>query len=138
MSDFVLTSRIKKRIELIKKYTNAGIPVLIFGATATEKTASAEKIFEDDKIIKFSFSAETTIDQLIGCPLIDSSTNNIVFQSGPYFDAYKIGYSLILEGFNLASEEIQQRIETSIDLNSLQLMILSMEVSKFKYIRTLS
>ena len=115
MTDFVFTAEAKKRIALINKYTKLGIPVLLVGETGTGKTLSAEKAFENDKINKFNFSAETTIDQLIGYPSIDSTTNDIIFQRGPYLDAYENGHSLILDEFNLAHEDVLQCIEASLD-----------------------
>ena len=116
MSDYCLTEESQKRIDLIHRLTSASIPVLLIGPTGTGKTASAEYALKNDKIIKFNFSSETTIDQLIGYPTIDeSSSSGIAYHKGPFTEAYENGYSLILDEFNLAHEDVLQCIEGALD-----------------------
>ena len=110
---FIETDEIKYRASKIRRSLDAKIPVLLIGQTGTGKTAIAEYVFEGDEIVQFNFSAETTIDQLIGYPTIENS--KLTFHFGPFADAFINGKSLILDEFNLAHEDVLQCIEAALD-----------------------
>ncbi|EAY06656.1 hypothetical protein TVAG_322760 [Trichomonas vaginalis G3] len=103
----------------IIKFTNSGIPVLLIGPTGCGKTTIAEKIFDNPNgFLKFNFSSETTIDQLIGNLTLDKDSNP-KFEYGTFSKAFKEGIPLILDEFNLAHEDVLQCIESSLDTEEL-------------------
>ncbi|KAI5534875.1 nuclear chaperone required for maturation and nuclear export of pre-60s ribosome subunits, partial [Trichomonas vaginalis G3] len=110
---------IQRKIDEITKFIDSGIPVLLIGPTGCGKTTIAEKIFENrGDYLKFNFSSETTIDQLLGNLSLDKDSNP-KFDYGMYSFAYKEGMPLILDEFNLAHEDVLQCIESSLDTEEL-------------------
>lgn len=117
------------KFEQINNFTLSRIPILLVGPTGCGKTTIARGVLAEqlglqnkeeinDRILQFNLSSETTIDQLIGHLSLDEN-NNPNFVYGEYAKAFKEGYPLILDEFNLAHEDVLQCIEASLDTEEL-------------------
>ncbi|EAY17419.1 hypothetical protein TVAG_320140 [Trichomonas vaginalis G3] len=109
---------LQRKMAEIKKFIDIGIPVLLVGPTGCGKTTIAENILGEVHL-KFNFSSETTIDQLMGNITLKNDSTNTEFHYGMYSTAFKEGSPLILDEFNLAHEDVLQCIESSLDTGEL-------------------
>ena len=136
--NYILTEKAKDRIDKLYTYISRGIPVLLDGETGCSKTLTAEiicklkkenekrnKLGEDSlEFIKFNLSSEVKINDLIKKFVGDkNSLSGIKIVDGPFFKAFKEGIPLILDEINLASEEVLQCIEGSLDSGEINVVI---------------
>ena len=136
--NYILTEKAKDRIDKLYTYISRGIPVLLDGETGCSKTLTAEIICKlkkeneernnsDEKsleFIKFNLSSEVKINDLIKKFVGDkNSLSGIKIVDGPFFKAFKEGIPLILDEINLASEEVLQCIEGSLDSGEINVVI---------------
>ena len=138
--NFILTKNAKERLSKLYNYIRLGIPVLLEGPTGTSKTLSVEiicSILEEEEKLKpvderkkrtlkrFNLSQETKTQDLLGTYIGDqNSFAGIKSVDGPFIEAFRDGYPLLLDEINLASKEVLQCIEESLDSK-----ILSIEIS---------
>ena len=134
--NYILTDQAKERLDKLYTYIKSGVPVILEGETGSSKTLSAEiickyiyemkkdnsetsKISEDETeqmYIKFNLSAETKINDLMQKFIGDkNSLSGLKIVDGPFYTAFKNGLPLILDEINLASEEVLQCIEDTLD-----------------------
>lgn len=123
---FIRTKKAISRIKKVINGINSGIPLLLEGETGTSKTATAKAAAEEigQRPIIFSFSSQTTTDELIG--RISKNTDSwsgFSFIKGKYTEAFENGHCLILDEINLAHENVLQCIEASLDSQTLSLNI---------------
>jgi len=138
--NFILTDKAKERLSKLFNYIRLGVPVLLEGPTGTSKTLSVEiicSILEEEEKLKpvderkkrtlkrFNLSQETKTQDLLGTYIGDqNSFAGIKSVDGPFIEAFRDGYPLLLDEINLASKEVLQCIEESLDSK-----ILSIEIS---------
>lgn len=116
--NFVFTEEARKRLTILFNYLEAGIPVLLEGPTGTSKTLSTEIACEYSgrKLIRFNISSDTKLADLLGRYICDSTSwGGISYSKGPFVIAFEEGHVLLLEEINLASPEIIQFIEKTLD-----------------------
>ena len=123
--NFILTKEAQERRRKIYDFNQSCIPVLLVGPTGTAKTSSAESLHsEDEHLIVFNFSSETTIYDLMGRTISDkSSYGHFTFEEGPFVIAFSQGYPIILDEINLAKSEVLQSIEAALDSDVIQIPI---------------
>lgn len=123
---FIRTKKAVSRINKVINGIKSGIPLLLEGETGTSKTATAKAAAEEigQTTIIFSFSSQTTTDELIGRVSKNTdSWSGFSFNKGRYTEAFEKGYCLILDEINLAHENVLQCIEASLDSQTLSLDI---------------
>ena len=135
--NFILTYDSRNRLDEIFTYVSKGISVILGGETGTSKTLSAEIIsnyiyeknkeknekenntsekYEDKTFIKFNFSREVKINDLIKKLIVNKSSISVIkIVEGPFYKAFKNGMPLILDEINFASQEVLQFIESALD-----------------------
>ena len=149
--NYILTDNAKKRLNKLYTYITNGIPVLLEGETGCSKTLSAEIICKyiykkkkekeeegqmkapnelqkydenDEEFIKFNLSAEVKINDLMQKFIGDkNSLSGLKIVEGPFYRAFKEGKPLILDEINLASEEVLQIIEGTLDSGEINIEI---------------
>ena len=134
--NYILTDKAKNRLDKLYTYISKGIPVLLEGETGTSKTLSAEIICKEifhnkehnqikkESYIKFNLSAEVKINDLIQKFMGNkNSLSGLEIFDGPFLKAFKNGIPLILDEINLASEEVLQCIEESLDSGEINMEI---------------
>ena len=142
--NYILTDKAKDRLDKLYTYISKGVPVLLEGETGCSKTLSAEIICkyiydkkkdenkengkedekEKEKFIKFNLSAEVKINDLMQKFIGDkNSLSGIKVVDGPFYRAFKEGLPLILDEINLASEEVLQCIEDTLDSGEINIFI---------------
>lgn len=122
--NFIETEKSLQRINIVYDGIRSGIPILLEGETGTSKTRTAIKaaIKNHQKPIVFSFSSQTTIEDMIGRMTKDTNSwSGFGFKYGPYTQAFMEGDCLILDEINLAHETVLQCIEASLDSGKLSL-----------------
>ena len=128
---FILTPKAKDRLSKLMNYIKLGVPVLLEGPTGTSKTLSVEiicSILEKEeekkpenqrkkrKLKRFNLSQETKSQDLLGSYIGDqNSFAGIKMVEGPFIQAFREGYPLLLDEINLASKEVLQSIEEALD-----------------------
>ena len=136
---YILTDQAEKRLDKLYTYIKSGVPVILEGETGSSKTRSAviicEYIYEkkkkhnlnkespigpedekEQKYIKYNLNAETKINDLMQKFIGDkNSLSGLKIVDGPFFTAFKKGLPLILDEINLASEDVLQIIEDTLD-----------------------
>jgi len=138
--NFILTGNAKERLSKLYNFIRLGVPVLLEGPTGTSKTLSVEiicSILEEEEKLKpiderkkrtlkrFNLSQETKTQDLLGTYIGDqNSFAGIKSVDGPFIEAFRDGFPLLLDEINLASKEVLQCIEESLDSK-----ILSIEIS---------
>ena len=133
--NFIFTENAIKRLCKLYNYLSLGIPVLLEGPTGTSKSLSVKIICDilGKNLIKFNLSSETTIPDLMGRYIGDEdSWGGITLKEGPYKTAAEKGYVLLLDEINLASENVLQSIEASIDCKEISIEIQGMPLKKIK------
>ena len=116
--NFVLTKNAIKKLKEIKYYIMHNYPILLEGPTGTAKTKSVEIICEEMgvKLKRFNLSSETKTADLFGRYGGDpDSFSGISFQEGVFIEAFKNGYTLLLDEINLASNQVLQSFEECLD-----------------------
>ena len=134
--NYILTEQAKERLDKLYTYIKNGVPVILEGETGASKTLSAEIICkyiyemkkkdkiiletilkeEEKRFIKFNLSADTKINDLMQKFIGDkNSLSGLKIVDGPFYTAFKEGLPLILDEINLASEEVLQCIEDTLD-----------------------
>ena len=124
--NFILTDNSKERMALLIHFIKNGIPVLFEGNTGTSKTRTVliackylKKYGKEDEkreFRRYNLSAETKIDDIMGKYVSDpKSLIGLKVQDGPYVDAYRNGKILLFDEINLASSNILQCIQQSLD-----------------------
>ncbi|OHT01916.1 hypothetical protein TRFO_31156 [Tritrichomonas foetus] len=117
-TSFILTKGAEERINIVSEGILSGIPILLEGETGTSKTITAIQaaLQNNQKPIVFSFSSQTTVEDLLGrISLSNDSWCGFSFKKGPYTDAFENGHCIILDEINLAHEHVLQCIEASLD-----------------------
>ena len=136
-NNFVPTKKAIERLVKLYNYISKGNPILISGETGTSKSFSVEIICryifeksekkqyknsdddmnlnEEEKIyIKYDLNSDIEISDLIQKLVIDKNYDiKIVY--GPFYKAFKYGFPLILEGIDLANEDVLECIESALD-----------------------
>lgn len=115
---FVFTENAIARLQKLINYFISATPVLLEGPTGTAKTKSVEVICKvlGIEMIKFSLSAETVIEDLMGRLVNDKNTwGGFTFMPGPFVDAFEHGKVLLLDEVNLAPPTVLQAIEAALD-----------------------
>lgn len=109
---------LENQLCLFKKYLERGINILIEGPTGTSKSFTSEVISEylGYELISMNLSSDTKIGDLMG-KLIGNSEefSGISFKEGPFLEAFTKGKCLKIDEINLASENVLQCIEQSLD-----------------------
>ena len=116
--NFIFTDNAKKKLKEIKYYISNNYPVLLEGPTGTAKTKSVEILCEEMglKLLRFNLSSETKTSDLFGKYIGDpDSFSGIDFQEGVFIEAFKNGYTLLLDEINLASNQVLQSFEECLD-----------------------
>jgi len=123
---YILTQKSKERLALLIDYLLNGIFVLLEGNTGSSKTRTAltackyiSKFMEEKKnikLIRYNLSAETKIDDLIAKYVSDNNSFvGLKVQYGPFVEAYINGDIILFDELNLASPNILQCIQQSLD-----------------------
>ena len=137
--NYILTDQAQDRLNKLYTYIKCGVPVILEGETGASKTLSAEIICkyyyemkkkenenkiskanpekeEEKMFIKFNLSADTKINDLMQKFIGDkNSLLGLKIVDGPFYTAFTKGIPLILDEINLASEEVLQCIEDTLD-----------------------
>ena len=116
--NFIFTDNAIKKLKEIKYYIMNNYPVLLEGPTGTAKTKSVEILCEEMglKLRRFNLSSETKTSDLFGRYVGDpDSFSGIDFQEGVFIEAFKNGYTLLLDEINLASSQVLQAFEECLD-----------------------
>ena len=123
--NFILTEESKKRLALLIHYILNGIPVLLEGNTGTAKTRTIIIACEyinkfirknKNKLIRYNLSAETKIDDIISKYVsCKESLVGLKVKYGDFIDAYVNGNMILFDELNLASPNILQCIQQSLD-----------------------
>ena len=118
--NFIFTDNAIKKLKEIKYYISHNYPVLLEGPTGTAKSISVlilcEEMGMDLKLKRFNLSSETKTADLFGRYVGDpDSFSGISFQEGIFIDAFKNGYTLLLDEINLASNQVLQSFEECLD-----------------------
>ena len=116
--NFIFTENAIKKLKEIKYYISHNYPVLLEGPTGTAKTKSVEILCEEMglKLKRFNLSSETKTADLFGRYAGDpDSFSGISFQEGVFIEAFKNGYTLLLDEINLASNQVLQSFEECLD-----------------------
>ena len=116
--NFILTDNAIKKLKEIKYYISNNYPVLLEGPTGTAKTKSVEILCEEMGITlkRFNLSSETKTADLFGRYVGDANSfSGISFQEGVFIEAFKNGYTLLLDEINLASNQVLQSFEECLD-----------------------
>ena len=119
-------------------YILSGIPVLLEGPTGTSKTRTTLIACEyitniinkdsnfDDSLLRFNWSAETKIDDLLVKFSGDNtSASGLKVEEGQFFKAYTKGHKILLDEINLAPREVLECIQ-----QALHSKVLSVESSE--------
>ena len=107
--NFIFTDNAIKKLKEIKYYLSHNYPVLLEGPTGTAKTKSVEILCEEMGLTlkRFNLSSETKTSDLFGRYVGDpNSFSGISFQEGVFIEAFKNGYTLLLDEINLASNQV--------------------------------
>ena len=116
--NFIFTENAIKKLKEIKYYILNNYPVLLEGPTGTAKTKSVEILCEEMglKYRRFNLSSETKTSDLFGKFIGDpNSFSGISFQEGAFIEAFRKGYTLLLDEINLASSQVLQSFEECLD-----------------------
>ena len=122
--NFILTFNAKERLQKLKHFFDAKIPILLEGPTGTSKTKTIQILCEilGRKLVRFNLSNETTIEDLIGrlgsCD--QDSWASFKFVPGPFTEAFENGYVLLLDEVNLGQKSILQCMETALDTGEIK------------------
>ena len=130
-NNFIITPNSIERIKNISYYISRGIPILLEGPTGTSKTFSTEISCLVSKtkrpLIRFNMSYDIVPADLLGKMVVDKkSLAGISFQEGYFLKAFKYGHPLLLDGIDLASQDVLQCIEEALDSE-----IISIEIPGF-------
>ena len=115
---FIFTDNAIKKLKEIKYYISNNYPILLEGPTGTAKTKSVEILCEEMglKFRRFNLSSETKTSDLFGRYVGDpESFSGIDFQEGVFIEAFRKGYTLLLDEINLASNQVLQSFEECLD-----------------------
>lgn len=122
--NFVLTEEADNRLQKIKNFFDAKLPIILEGHTGTSKTKTIQvlcRILNKD-LIRFNLSNETTIEDLIG--RLGSGGNDswssFEFVPGPFAKAFDKGYVLLLDELNLGPNSVLQCMETALDTGEIR------------------
>ena len=116
--NFIFTDNAVKKLKELKYYVTNNYPVLLEGPTGTAKTKSVEILCEEMglKLKRFNLSSETKTSDLFGRYVGDpDSFSGIDFQEGVFIEAFRNGYTLLLDEINLASSQVLQAFEECLD-----------------------
>ena len=116
--NFIFTDNAIKKLKEIKYYLSHNYPVLLEGPTGTAKTKSVEILCEEMglKLKRFNLSSETKTADLFGRYAGDpDSLSGISFKEGIFIEAFRKGYTLLLDEINLASNQVLQSFEECLD-----------------------
>ena len=116
--NFIFTDNAIKKLKEIKYYISHNYPVLLEGPTGTAKTKSVEILCKEMGLTlkRFNLSSETKTADLFGRYAGDpNSLSGISFQEGVFIEAFKKGYTLLLDEINLASNQVLQSFEECLD-----------------------
>ena len=108
--NFVLTEEADNRLQKIKNFFDAKLPIILEGPTGTSKTKTIQvlcKILK--KILKrINLSNETTIEDLIGRfgSGGNDSWSSFKFVPDAFAEAFKNGYVLLLDELNLGQKSV--------------------------------
>ena len=122
--NFILTFNAKERLQKLKHFFDAKIPILLEGPTGTSKTKTIQILCEilNKKLVRFNLSNETAIEDLIGRLGSggEDSWSTFKFVPGPFTEAFENGYVLLLDEVNLGQKSILQCMETALDTGEIQ------------------
>lgn len=137
--NFIPTDNAKERLSKLLNFIRLGIPVLLEGPTGASKTMSVEiicSILEQEELTKpleerkkrklkrLNLSQETKSQDLLESYIGDqNSFAGIKSVDGPFIEAFRDGYPLLLDEINLAPIEVLQCIEESLDSRILSIEI---------------
>ena len=133
--NFIFTDNAIKKLKEIKYYISHNYPVLLEGPTGTAKTKSVEILCEEMglKLKRFNLSSETKTADLFGRYAGDpESFSGISFQEGVFLEAFKNGYTLLLDEINLASNQVLQSFEECLDSHKISCEIPGMPWQEIK------
>ena len=133
--NFIFTDNAIKKLKEIKYYISHNYPVLLEGPTGTAKTKSVEILCEEMglKLKRFNLSSETKTADLFGRYAGDpNSFSGISFQEGVFIEAFKNGYTLLLDEINLASNQVLQSFEECLDSHKISCEIPGMPWQEIK------
>ena len=133
--NFIFTQNAIKKLKEIKYYILNNYPVLLEGPTGTAKTKSVEILCEEMglKLKRFNLSSETKTADLFGRYAGDpNSFSGISFQEGVFIEAFKKGYTLLLDEINLASNQVLQSFEECLDSHKISCEIPGMPWQEIK------
>ena len=133
--NFIFTEPAKKRLCKLYNYLSTGVAVLLEGPTGTSKSLSVEIICKilNKQLIRFNLSSETTVPDLMGRYIGDkNSWGGVTLKEGPYKKAAENGYVLLLDEINLASEQVLQSIEASLDSKVISIEIPGMPLKEIE------
>jgi len=133
--NFIFTKPAIDRLCKLYNYLSTGVAVLLEGPTGTSKSLSVEIICKilNKTLIRFNLSSETTVPDLMGRYIGDkNSWGGVTLKEGPYKTAAENGYVLLLDEINLASEQVLQSIEASLDSKVISIEIPGMPLKEIE------
>lgn len=125
LSPLVETESLQQNLSIIFQCIQAGARPLLEGDTGIGKSAivmeAARRLGKP--IIRFNMSSKVTTTSFFGAPLLRSSSSGteVVFQEGPFTEAFRQGYWLLIDEFNLAPEGVLNSLEQALDLGRLSI-----------------
>lgn len=103
------------------------VPLLLEGATGIGKSAivieAARRLGKP--LVRFNMSSSVSIASLFGSPTLRRNQDNeleMKFKLGPFASAFRSGYWLLLDEWNLTPELVLQSIEQALDSGTLRIM----------------
>jgi len=93
-------------------FMEEGKPILLVGETGTSKTMASIMVCEylnllyHKKYFKYDINQETKIEHFIYKKKLNMNNFHLKYEIGDFIKAFTEGYILILDGINLASNEV--------------------------------
>ena len=119
------TESLRQNLAVICNCVEVGARPLLEGDTGIGKSAivmeAARRL--NRPLIRFNMSSKVTTASFFGAPILrsTSSGSEVVFQEGPFTEAFIKGYWLLVDEFNLAPEGVLNSLEQALDLRRLSI-----------------
>lgn len=128
----VETESLKHNLMAINSCVDVGACILLEGETGIGKSALIVELARrrNKPLIRFNMSSKLSTSSFFGTPVLRSNAtedgsigmdSEVVFQEGPFTAAFRYGYWLLLDEFNLVPESVLSSLEQALDFGRLSI-----------------